>query len=250
MFLLLSGEGLSDIGACHPVADVCNTDTFKPGPMAWMVDKLIESFLGYEFSHIETERVRYVSKSYLAENKQQPARKRMALRGKKRPAETKYYYENARVLACLANQLSLEIEDKVIAVLFRDADGPASAGRGNWSDKRNSMLKGFAVENLELGVPMVPNPKSEAWILCAVKDNPYQACGNIENESGNDNSPNPLKQQLQGALDGKNSTEELNGMMHSGAIDVLQIDMNSYNHFKDDLLAVVRTVSGKVGHDS
>ena len=57
MYLLLSGEGAGDIGICNPSAESCDAGTFKAGPMAWIVDQLIESFLGYDFSHIQTERV-------------------------------------------------------------------------------------------------------------------------------------------------------------------------------------------------
>jgi hypothetical protein len=62
-----------------------------------------------------------------------------------------------------------------------------------------SMLTGFEVEHISTGVPMIPKPKSEAWILCALRNN-YQHCAKLEDESGNDRSPNPLKQQLEDYL--------------------------------------------------
>ena len=210
MYLLLSGEGPGDIGICNPSAESCDTDTFKVGPMAWIVDQLIDSFLDYDFSHFQTKRVSFVSESYLKEHKQKPVKKSLSLRGKKKPVETKYFYENSRALAIAAKAKAVEVEDDVIVVLFRDADGTASAGRGNWRDKRNSMINGFKVEDFELGIPMVPKPKSEAWLLCAVKNNPYQGCDNLEQESGNDKGANPLKKQLSGALDGNASTSDLN----------------------------------------
>lgn len=239
MYLLLSGEGPGDIGICNPASDSCDTATFKLGPMTLMVDQLVESFLGYDFSHIETSRVSYVNEYYLANNKQKPVKKQISLRGKKKPVETKYFYENARALAAAAKAKAKEVEDKVVAVLFRDADGTASAGRGNWKDKRDSMIKGFTAENFELGVPMVPKPKSEVWLLCAVKDNPYQACDKLEDESGNDDAKNPLKDQLNEALDEASSTTGINNLVSDGSINVHRIDMSSFNQFKQDLEAAV-----------
>jgi|GEM_PF-2449792 len=44
---------------------------------------------------------------------------------------------------------------------------------------------------------MPPNPKSEAWFLCALKKSqPYQDCARIEAESGNDKAPIPSKPNL------------------------------------------------------
>ncbi len=240
MYLLLSGEGSGDMGVCNPASESCDSDNFKPGPMAWMVDQLIETYQGFEFSHLSCASASYVSEKYLADNKPKRLKKAMALRGKKKPAETKYYYENARALAIAANAKAKKLNDKVVAVLFRDADGTASAGRGNWRDKRNSMIKGFNAESFESGVAMMPKPKSEAWLLCAVKDNPYQHCCKLEDESGNDKSANSLKKQLSKALDGKDSTAELNELLSDGTIDPHQIDMSSFNAFKEDLEAVVK----------
>ena len=45
-------------------------------------------------------------------------------------------------------------------------------GRGNWNDKRNSIIAGFRAEDYDLGVAMISKPKSEAWLVAA-KQNPY-----------------------------------------------------------------------------
>lgn len=245
MYLLLSGEGPGDIGHCAPPENDAELQ-YRPGPMAWFIDQLIEHQLGYEFSHIECEQVEFVSKTFLAEEKHTlpKRRKSMGLPGKGRSRETKYYFENARTLAKLAKAKSEQLGEPVIAVLFRDADGTASAGRGEWQDKFDSMLRGFATENFDHGVPMLPKPKSEAWLLCAVKDAPYQHCAILENESGNDDSPNSLKAQLAGALNDENSTSQINDQVLDRQIDVMRIDMPSFNQFKEELSKCVQRVAG------
>lgn len=246
MYVLLSGEGSSDLGICEPSAQACERADFRAGPMAYIVDQIVDQYVercqGYEMSHLEVGLVGYVSESYLAQHKQPTAPKSMALRGKKKPPETRYYYENARALAAVAQQKILEINDHVIAVLFRDADGTASAGRGQWQDKYDSMQAGFVAENFELGVPMLPKPKSEAWLLCAVKQNPYQHCAQLEDESGNDHSANPLKDQLSNALKAQSDMADLNDLIIDRQIDIQRIDMPSFNQFKADLCQVVALV--------
>ncbi len=240
MHLLLSGEGKGDIGECTNEQGICTSPEYSPGAMAWFVDKLVEHYLGYDYSHIDYNGVTFVSEKYLADNKLPVKRKAMALKGKKKPAETQYYYQNARALSAKAKTLSEELEDKVIAVLFRDGDGTASAGRGHWQDKVNSMIKGFADEDYEeLGVPMMPKPKSEAWLLCALKENPYQHCSILENASGNDDSQNPLKDQLDEVLGGDSNTQRHVDLINDGTIDVMRIDMPSLDIFKVKLESAV-----------
>mgnify|MGYP007093114634 CR=1 FL=1 len=118
-------------------------------------------------------------------------------------------------------------------------NGTASAGRGEWRDKRQSMLDGFAHEGLKRGVPMIPKPKSEAWLICALKDQPYQNCGLLEDRSGNDNSPHSLKRELQALLGGEPATRKLlRDKIADGQINCLRIAMPSFQEFRERLEAV------------
>lgn len=240
MYLLLSGEGVGDMGRCRHGTS-CERPDFEEGPMAIVVDQLVEVFQGFDMSHLASDLVEFVSKKHLVESRLPPQRKSMSLPGKKKPKETQYYYENARALAALAKKKSEREKSPVIGVLFRDADGTASAGRGDWQDKHSSMIAGFKAESFGLGVAMMPKPKSEAWLLCASQKNRYQHCARLENESGNDASPNALKQQLAAALDGADSRVAINALLHDKKIDVDQIDMPSFNVFKANLKNAVET---------
>ncbi len=235
MFLILSGEGSSDIGI----------EDNEIGPMTKIVDRWIARRIGY--SLIELKFYTIVPEKQLAE--QAKKIKARSMRGKKQESETRYFYKNARALALIAHQKALEIGNDMplILVLFRDADGTASSDRGEWIDKMRSMLTGFEVEQISTGVPMIPKPKSEAWILCALRNN-YQHCPNLENESGNDNSPNPLKQQLEDYLGESGTGRLLNDKIDAGEIDIDRIDMNSINAFKtrlDEVLDILLPNCGK-----
>jgi hypothetical protein len=123
---------------------------------------------------------------------------------------------------------------------------PGTSPRTLWQDKWNSMERGFAAENFAFGVPMIPKPKSEAWLLCAVQKN-YQHCDFLEEASGNDDSPNALKTQLVLALSGTNvketSVKQQLALFEEGKIDVSRINMKSFNAFKNRLYQVLKKVA-------
>jgi len=239
MYFLLSGEGPTDIGLCFDNTATCEGGDHQEGPLAIVVSQIVEQQAGFSF--IETKYYGYVSKSTLVERASafKQRRKSPRLAGKKKPKETGYFYRNARALAMCAKDKEAELEDEVVAVLFRDSDGTASSGRGQWEDKRKSMIRGFLDGEFQRGVPMIPKPKSEAWIICAAKRNPYQGCDALEHRSGNDNSPNSLKGELADILGSLPSREDLCEMIKTGEVDINQIDMPSFRAFRDRLEQII-----------
>ncbi len=236
MYFLLSGEGPTDIGLCSDGINTCKGSSHLQGPMAIIISQLVEQSLSFSF--MDTRYYGYVSKRELVNRASmfKYEKKSLRLPGKKKPKETGYFYRNARALALCAKDKEAELNDKVIAVLFRDSDGTASADRGLWKNKWDSIIQGFSNEGFDRGVPMIPKPKSEAWIICSVKNNPYQGCVALENRSGNDKSANSLKGELAGIFDGLPSREQLCEMVNNKTIDINRIDMPSFLAFKNALL--------------
>lgn len=223
MFLVLSGEGQTDIGVNNE----------EIGPLTMLTDQLISDYLNY--SLVATEQFFIEQKSELV--KKAKSLKPLTKRGKKQGQETRYFYKNARALAEIAKEKYAQHEH-IILILFRDADGSQSAGRGHWQDKWNSMLNGFQAGGMTTGVPMLAMPKSEAWILCALRQQ-YQDCAKLEKESGSDNSPNSLKSQLTSYLGEEATRDLLNDKVNDGEIDFRQIDMPSMEKFKSRLQDVL-----------
>ena len=89
---------------------------------------------------------------------------------------------------------------------------------------------------------MVPKPKSEAWLLCAIK-NEYRDCDALEDRSGNDNSSNSLKGELKSHLGEKVTRDLLCRMIDDGVIDCLRIDMPSFSIFRTDLDLAISTTT-------
>ncbi len=235
MYFLLSGEGPTDMGLCSDNMNVCEGSSHLQGPMAIIVSQIVEQI--FDFSFMDTGYYGYVSKKELIERASEFKHRKKSLRlpGKRKPKETGYFYRNARSLALCAKDKEAELNDKVIAVLFRDSDGTASADRGLWKYKWDSIIQGFNDEGFEQGVPMIPKPKSEAWIICSVRNNPYQDCMALESRSGNDKSPNSLKGELAEILGDLPSRVQLCDMVNNGTVDCNRIDMPSFLAFKEAL---------------
>lgn len=222
MYLMLSGEGPTDIGST-------SAGSFKAGPLAWMAERWIERRLDY--SLLDSGQVGYISKQKLESTAKKM--KPLTKRGKKTPPETRYFYKNARALAVMATQrIRDEGDTDLIAVLFRDSDNRAGSERGLWQDKHQSMLDGFRDGGLATGVPMLAKPISEAWLLCALK-NQYQGCAALEYVSASPQSPHSLKKQLQKVLGENTGSDALSDKVKNNEIDISRIDMPSMNAFKN-----------------
>ena len=236
MRLLLSGEGPTDLGQDIPTPGGV---AFVPGPMAWIVDKLLERYhTGYsllEAHQAGADCVTYVREKALADLGKQGS---PLLPGLKFGKGTAFFTRNAQALGLLAKQTCAQEAQPVLAVLFRDGDGVRATPTGEWQEKVDSMHRGFALVECDTGVPMVPRPKSEAWLLCALRLPGYVNCAPLEDASGNDASLNSLKRQLAAVCGGEEpSAEEQAEWVKTGAVDPLRIDMPSLNAFKQALHA-------------
>jgi hypothetical protein len=238
MYFLLSGEGATDLGACTDSTAACEGMDYLHGPMTVIVDQIVEAH--HHYSLLDAGCCGFVSRSTIADRASElkAAKKGIRLPGKRRARETWYFFNNARVMARIAKEWERERKDDVVAVLFRDAD-TATAGRGPWEEKRQSMLDGFAEEGLARGVPMIPKPTSEAWLLCALRKNPYQGCAALEDRSGSSQSPHSLKGELEKRLGHPTTRDELCDMVTKGRIDYRRIDMPSFNAFRERLQGVL-----------
>jgi hypothetical protein len=237
MHFLLSGEGMTDIGAGLAGADISEGTDFSTGPMTIIIAEIVERKLDYR---ILDGACGFVPKAHLAQRAAElkTAKKAMGLPGKKGAKETRYFFNNARILARIAKEKAAEINDEVVAVLFRDSDGTASAGRGEWESKWESMLDGFDEEKFSKGVPMLPKPKSEAWLICAFKKNPYQNCKALEERPGNDDSPNSLKAELSQLLGTDMNAESLSKRT-AAQFEFERVDMPSFHLFRKRLEQVI-----------
>ncbi len=200
---------------------------FHPGPMACFLDQWLTRRTGY--SLMEIDMFRMVHKNELLARSK--GFKPLSRRGKRVPAGTRLFFNNSRALAQLAIERQKQENTDVVAVLFRDSDDAPGTGPDHWWNKRESMLNGFKREDYLYGVPMIPKPVSEAWILCALRQY-YQHCESLELESGRPGAKNSLKKQLYAHL-GHNPTRELLiQLIEGGKLNMKRINMPSMRAFK------------------
>jgi len=237
MMLLLSGEGPTDLGSCTMGLPTCENEAgFEIGPLTVLIDQVIEQKLSYSLRSIPKS-ICYIGKQEL-KVEAKAARGRMnPFRGLKAVAETNEFAIPARTLGKIADKLEKENQVPVVAVLFHDTDGTNTSSNLRWEIKFESINNGFKSASFTKGVAMIPKPKSEAWLLCAIQQPPYQHCAALENLPGNDDSPNSAKSKLEDAF-GRNATRqslvewlEEHGFQH----DAVAEQMPSYEEFLTQL---------------
>ena len=229
------------MGQCDFGQRRCTGSEFQPGPMGLILDRLLDELVGD--SPFDSKVMEFVTEHEVATNSRNLP---MRLAGKKNEMENAVFFKNARALALLAKEKrTAEHGAPVAAVLFRDADGTHSQKRGNFESKWKSMMDGFAAEGFNHGVPMIPNPKSEAWLLCALREDVSHDCDALESTlPGNDKAPNPAKAQLKKVLAKRGkTTSDLNEMIQDGSLDPGVIDMPSFHRFKNRLASVVQDMN-------
>ena len=221
MHLVLSGEGNSDIGKLS-----YQNESFEPAPMYFLIDKILGQKLNYSFFELTPDLITFIPKPMLM--KKCKSMKSFVSKNKKQ--ETTLFYKNAKGLSQIAKEVSkTKKDDDALVILFRDSDIHSH------KEKVQSIENGFEEENIN-GIGMIPKPKSEAWLICALKDRPYESCEKLEDRSGNDDSPNNLKDELSEILESKNKTYyDINDMIINNEIDIEKIDIPSFKYFKNRL---------------
>lgn len=250
MIILLSGEGKTDFGQCEQLTYPCTKESgLFVGPMTILVDKIIEqSPIAYSYLECTPQQLLLLPKAELmAQTKLMPKRMMRIARGVKKAAETGEFFDNAVTLAHAAKATAAEQGQTVIAILFRDSDGTHSTPNQQWQLKWDSMMNGFQSAEYDYGVPMIPKPKSEAWLLCLHQQ--HDNCQKLEDISGNDDSPNSAKTQLETLMNGDASAEYLRYWLETQSVDFTKLSsMPSFEHFYRRLGSVVFAVINAPSH--
>lgn len=248
MLLLLSGEGPSDLGRCAMPVGQCDGDAFEAGPMAVLVDQIVQKVLKYSVLKDVPTSLRYLSKQCLGAviGEQRQNRRMVALTGKKRAEETGYFMRMAWAFGTLAQQIEAGEGDCAVAVFFRDSDGTHSVPDGAWAEKWASIEQGFIRARFERGVPMLPRPTSESWLLCAAKAAPYQNCSALEELPGNQVSERHPKKELARVFGEEKSSQALREWLEEHPFEPDRaMEMGSYRAFRERLTEVLTTVRGR-----
>lgn len=225
MKCLLLGEGPSDLGANDDFA----VPRFRKGPMIWAIDSLASrrGFDGIDYALLSRGEVsRGIRQSHRG----------ISARPKEVDPEHRAIYQSAWYLGKTALA-----EGKDMAVFFHDADRTRSAPCDQARKLEEAMDAGFAVAGFFAGVPMIPVPRSEAWLLACfqkglARQSAYNHAERFENLPANDQSPNLAKKLLQAAVGAESEADTYSKVMDEIAdVNWSQVKMPSFNRFRERL---------------
>jgi hypothetical protein len=153
-----------------------------------------------------------------------------------RPKEVnKELYSIYKAAQCMGQKVADCGQDG--AVYFHDADRTGSTPLGQAQRIELAINTGFAAANCRAGIPMVPNPRSEAWLLAYFQKNlqrqtMYNKAERFEDLPGNDKSPKSAKKLLAEALGC--AEPDIYGIVMEkiNEIDWARVSMPSFNRFK------------------
>lgn len=231
MKFVLSGEGSSDLGVKEPGG------FFKKGVMTFLINTIA--------TNAGCQQIQYelVMERELKALKKADRRNVMG-RGKEyKPFES--IYLSAQYLGKHAKK-----NDAAGVVFFRDSDGTNSAPRDRWEALVKAMQGGFKESGNKYCIPMVPRPKSEAWLLGFYQgklpnQQAYNHCERFEEMPGNDGSPHSLKKLLQKAVNPNGNPYDVIAEEDIAGIDWSRIDMPSLNLFRKRLENVLAAMQQK-----
>ena len=234
MKFLLAGEGSSDLGT--NLLD----GTLKKGAMTFLIDAISKRSCDTPLEY------RLISESELKSLKKADRRNTMGRGIEHKPFEE--IFLSAQYLGKHARGESHD-DEAVGVIFFRDCDGTNAAPVNLWEMIVKAMQAGFEESGNKYGVPMVPRPKSEAWLLGYYQRNlpgqrEYNHCERFEDMPGNDHSPNALKKLLKMALHTDGDVYDQIDEDQINAIQWERVDMRSLNLFRKRLENVLAAMTG------
>lgn len=233
MLILVTGEGPTDIGSAES-NQLCAPDTWVLGPITLFIEKFVQKHID---PTITIQQIWFAPKKYISNICKELRPMAIPSHGCKETEGRK----RTRALMAAALDLSHKQNEDVLPILFRDTDSKSNALRRHQEIRKS--IKNISCftdnDNFFHVCPIVPCPTSEAWLLCALKENYNQNnCRNLETTlSGNSDSPFYAKAILEGII-GEYSASMLCELIVSGEIDPLRISMSSLENFLMDLKMV------------
>ena len=235
MKCILLGEGETDLGVKGYAKEPC----FKKGPMTLVIDFLAKErnvlSINYKFlTRGDVERG-------LKDSKRKISPRPKDVDSKERSIYLSAWYIGGKAVS----------ERQDAAIYFHDPDRTKSEPRDRYARIEKAMNRGFDMVGFDKGIPMVPVPRSEAWLLAYFQKGIEKQCAYnkaewFEGLPASDKSPKSAKKELQKAVGARNESETYSKVMEEFKnIDWKRVDMPSYNRFRARLEFVLDAYKDK-----
>ena len=245
--LLVFGEGPTDMGCSHNAQPYAHDDDLEVGPMLRLAHRLLLRHLPDWNSDLFDIQQEHAIPSVLVAAAEMTAQVKNG--PKKFPSKkTKSGYlihsKRAAVLGQLAQQADSPTTAQ-LAIYFHDTDGTNSEPH-NPQELVQAVNEGFRASGFaKQGIAMIPQPTSEAWLICSCKPDAYQHCSLLETQlSGNDRSPERAPKQVLGQHLGNTDYHRGDLWQVVNAINLDRMDMPTFNQLRADLCQGIEQICG------
>ncbi|WP_042011556.1 hypothetical protein [Aeromonas fluvialis] len=247
--LLVYGEGPTDMGGSRNAQAYAHGVDLQVGPMLRLAHRLLGRHLpDWNADQFDWQQEHAIPSVLVA--KAEMATRTRAGKFKLLSKDVKQGYlihsKRAAVLGELAQQTGSFTEAQ-LAIYFHDTDG-TNRDPHDPHDLVQAVNEGFRAAGFAgRGVAMVPQPTSEAWLICSCKPDAYQHCAQLETRlSGNDRSPDRAPKLVLGHHLRNTDYHRGDLLPVVNAIELDRLDMPTFNQFRDDLKQGIRNLCGVV----
>ena len=245
--LLVFGEGPTDMGRSRNAQPYAHGDDLEVGPMLRLAYRLLLRHLpDWNTDLFDIQQEHSIPSILVAAAEMTAQVKRGAKKFPSKKTKSGYliHSKRAAVLGQLAQQTDSQTTAQ-LAIYFHDTDGTNSEPH-NPQELVQAVNEGFRASGFaKQGIAMIPQPTSEAWLICSCKPDAYQHCSLLETQlSGNDRSPERAPKLVLGQ-------HLRNTNYHRGdlwpvvnAIDLDRMDMPTFNQLRADLCQGIEQICG------
>lgn len=247
--LLAFGEGPTDMGRSRNAQAYAHGDDLEVGPMLRLAHRLLGRHLpDWNADLFDLQQEHAVPSVLVAPAEMKSLVKSAAIKLPSKKTKQGYliHSKRAAVLGELAQQTG-SLTEAQLAIYFHDTDG-TNRDPHDPHDLVLAVNEGFRAAGFAgQGVAMVPQPTSEAWLICSCKPDAYQHCAQLETQlSGNDRSPARAPKLVLGHHLGNPAYHRGDLLPVVNAIKLDRLDMPTFNQFRDDLKQGIRNLCGAV----
>ncbi|CAJ1869726.1 hypothetical protein COCAGNCG_03196 [Aeromonas dhakensis] len=247
--LLAFGEGPTDMGRSRNAQAYAHGDDLEVGPMLRLAHRLLARHLpDWNADLFDLQQEHAVPSVLVAPAEMKSLVKSAAIKLPSKKTKQGYliHSKRAAVLGELAQQ-SGSLTEAQLAIYFHDTDG-TNRDPHDPHDLVQAVNEGFRAAGFAgQGVAMVPQPTSEAWLICSCKPDAYQHCAQLETQlSGNDRSPARAPKLVLEHHLGNPNYHRGDLLPVVNAIELDRLDMPTFNQFRDDLKQGIRNLCGAV----
>ena len=247
--LLTFGEGPTDMGRSRNAQAYAHGGDLEVGPMLRLAHRLLGRHLpDWNTDLFDLQQEHAIPSVLVAPAEMKSLVKSSAIKLPSKKTKQGYLIHSKRgaVLGELAQQTG-SLTEAQLAIYFHDTDG-TNRDPHDPHDLVLAVNEGFRAAGFAgQGVAMVPQPTSEAWLICSCKPDAYQHCAQLETQlSGNDRSPARAPKLVLGHHLGNPDYHRGDLLPVVNAIELDRLDMPTFNQFRDDLKQGIRNLCGAV----